>query len=332
MARAIWTGSISFGLVSIPVGLYSAVSEKTIRFHQLERGTSDRVRNKRVNERTGEEVEYRDIVKGYDAGDGQYVVVTPDELESVEPTKTHAIEIEDFVDQADIDPIFYDQTYYVGPKTDAAARPYALLIDAMRESGKVAVARFVMRGKEHLAAIRTHGDVLALETMHFADEIRDAHAELEVEPTSDAPKERELTTAISLIESMSTTWEPDAYQDRYRERVQGLIDEKLEGREIVLAKPVEEESNVVDLMEALRRSVDEARESRKDKDSASSRSETSSKADAKSKKPTQGEQLAMMSREELYQLASDIKVPGRSKMSRDELRRAVEEAQARQAS
>ncbi len=330
MARAIWTGSISFGLVNIPVGLYSAVSEKTVRFHQLERGTSDRVRNKRVNEQTGEEVEFRDIVKGYDAGDGRYVVVTPDELEAVEPTATRTIEIEDFVDQPDIDPIFYDQTYWVGPKTEAAARPYALLISAMNASGKVAIARFVMRGKEHLAAVRTSGDVLALETMHFADEIRDPLAEVEIAPSDEAPKERELATAISLIESMSAKWEPEAYRDRYRERVEELINEKLAGRKTVAVRPVERDTNVVDLMDALRKSVDEAREARKDRGSAGA-GETKSAPSAQ--REAQGEQLAMMSREELYQLAQDIKVPGRSKMSRDELRQAVAEAQAaRQAS
>ncbi len=370
MARAIWTGSISFGLVNIPVGLYSAVSEKTIRFNQLERGTSDRIRYKRVNENTGKEVEYQDIVKGYDVGGGQYVVLTPKELEAVEPTGSRTIEIEDFVDQVDIDPIFYSQTYYVGPRNDAASRPYALLVEAMRQSGKVAIARFVMRTKEYLAAVRVNGEVLALETMYFADEIRDPRRELESAPTGEPPRERELTTAISLIESMSTKWDPTNYLDRYRERVEELIEQKLQGEEIVTPKRQEQDTNVVDLMEALRRSVDRVRGDRRGgtrageadqrggKAPASKRSGRRAAADTGSRgtrtaaktadgsstakssgskknagAPPQGEQLAMMTREELYQLAQDINVPGRSKMTRDELAEAVANAQAgRQAS
>jgi DNA end-binding protein Ku len=366
MARAIWTGSISFGLVNIPVGLYSAVSEKTIRFHQLERDTSERIRYKRVNESTGKEVEYQDIVKGYDVGGGQYVILSPKELEAVEPTGSRTIEIEDFVDQVDIDPIFYNQTYYVAPKTDAAARPYALLIEAMRHSGKVAIATFVMRSKEHLAALRVDGDVLALETMYFADEIRDPLKEIEIAPSGEPPRERELTTAISLIESMAAKWDPTNYHDRYRVRVEELIEQKLQGEEMVTRSGPKQDTNVVDLMEALRRSVDRVRDDRKggsksngSKPDASERAsssekrasksasggagdrqgktgtkskakpedETASRSSANTEAP-QGEQLAMMSREELYQLAQDIKVPGRSKMNRDELAEAVASAQA----
>lgn len=343
MARAIWTGSISFGLVNIPVGLYSAVAEKTIRFHQLERGTSDRVRNKRVNENTGEEVEYADIVKGYDVGGGQYVVLTPQELEAVEPTGTRTIEIDDFVEQDEIDPIYYNQTYYVGPRTEAAARPYALLLEAMRKSGKVAVATFVLRSKEHLAAIRVNGEVLALETMFFADEIREPSSQIEVEPTGEAPKPRELETAIALIESLSAKWDPTKYHDRYRASVEELIEAKLAGEEVVTGRPKEADTNVVDLMEALRRSVDRVRQGRAEQGGESageparkktaarataSKSSSDKKATAKKGRQPQGEQLSMMSREELYQLAQDIKVPGRSKMSRDELEEAVANAQA----
>ncbi|HLI43937.1 MAG TPA: Ku protein [Acidimicrobiales bacterium] len=376
MARAIWTGSISFGLVNIPVGLYSAVSERSIRFNQLQKGTSDRIRYKRVNERTGEEVGYRDIVKGYDVGGSQYVVVTDEELEAIEPSGSRTIEIEDFVDAVDIDPIFYNQTYYVAPRTEAAARPYALLIEAMRQSGKTAVAMFVMRSREHLAALRVHGEVLALETMYFADEIRDPMAEIEIRPTAEPPSERELATAVLLIESMGAKWEPERYRDRYRARVEQLIEQKLQGAEVVTATSPEPDANVVDLMEALRRSVDRVRDDRgagRDSvaagaspkgtgiaDHAVARSGSGetphgarrpargrSAADAPAaEKPArrakrsskkgrlpQGEQLAMMSRDELYQLAQDIQLPGRSKMNRDELADAVANARAaRQAS
>ncbi len=357
MARAIWTGSISFGLVNIPVGLYSAVSEKAIRFHQLERGTSDRIRYKRVNENTGEEVQYEDIVKGYDVGGGQYVVLSSKELEAVEPSGSRTIEIEDFVDQVDIDPIFYNQTYYVGPRTDGAARPYALLIEAMRSAGKVAIASFVMRSKEHLAALRVDGDVLALETMYFADEIRDPMKEIDVKVSGQPPAERELSTAISLIESMSIKWDPTNYHDRYRARVEELIERKLEGEEVVTGTRPSRDTNVVDLMEALRRSVDEVRDrgaargapaekaerrpARAAKAAADTAPARGTGAPAKKAAPrpangskkkaaaeAQGEQLAMMSREELYQLAQDINVPGRSKMNRDQLAEAVASARA----
>ena len=341
MARAIWTGSISFGLVNIPVGLYSAVSEKTIRFNQLAKGTSDRIRYKRVNENTGEEVEFHDIVKGYDVGDGRYVVLTPKELEAVEPSGSRTIEIEDFVDQVDIDPIFYNQTYFVAPKTEAAGRPYALLIEAMRKSGKVGIATFVMRSREHLAALRVNGEVLALETMYFADEIRDPSREIEITQSGEPPRERELTTAISLIESMGAKWDPTNYHDRYRLRVEELIGQKLQGEEVVASNPVDRDTNVVDLMEALRRSVDRVREDRSGGEAGAGEGagKAAAKAAAKASSPSktakaapQGEQLVMMTRDELYQLAQDIKVPGRSKMSRDELVEAVANAQARQAS
>jgi DNA end-binding protein Ku len=332
MARAIWTGSISFGLVNIPVGLYSAVSEKTIRFHQLQKGTSERVRYKRVNESTGDEVPYDDIVKGYEVGDGRYVLLTPAELESVEPAGGRTIEIEDFVDQADIDPIFYASTYYVGPKNDVASRPYALLVEAMGKAQKIAIARFVMRSKEHLAAIRVNGDVLALETMYFADEIRDPRREVEITPAADPPRERELQTAISLIESMSAKWDPTSYRDRYRERIEELIEQKLSGEETVARRVPERATNVVDLMDALKASVEAVRTNRRAGSPETQQVSAERPKRAGSKKAADGarphEQLAMMSREELYQLAQDIRVPGRSKMNRDELAQAVADAQA----
>ena len=154
MPRAIWTGSLSFGLVNVPVGLFSATDDKTVHFNQFQAGTSDRIRQKRVNERTGEEVEYADIVKGYDLGGGEYVIVSPEELESVEPGRSRTIEIRDFVDLDDIDPIHYKSTYYIGPQGEQAARPYALLHQAMASSNKVAIASLVLRTKEHLVAIR----------------------------------------------------------------------------------------------------------------------------------------------------------------------------------
>ncbi|GAA1829042.1 hypothetical protein GCM10009836_03570 [Pseudonocardia ailaonensis] len=162
MARAIWSGTISFGLVSIPVGLFSATEDHTVHFHQFQRGTSDRVRVQRVNERTGEEVEFADIVKGAEVGDGEYVVVEPDDLDAIAPGRSQALEISDFVELADIDPVYFQRTYWLAPTAEQHAKPYALLRQAMSEGGKAGVGTFVMRGKEYLAAIRADRAVLAL--------------------------------------------------------------------------------------------------------------------------------------------------------------------------
>src|SRR3954470_13082285 len=170
MARSIWSGAISFGLVNVPVKLYSAVSRKTVRFNQLNSETGNRIQQKRIDPTTGEEVSYDQIVKGYELTKDRYVVITPEELDALDPEKTRTIDIEDFVDIAEIDPVFYDHPYYLVPDK-GAAKAYGLLLNAMRESGKVAIARVVLRTKENLVAIRPSGDVLLMETMIFADEV-----------------------------------------------------------------------------------------------------------------------------------------------------------------
>src|SRR3954453_3120793 len=181
MPRAIWTGAVSFGLVNVPVGLFSATEDHDVHFHQFEKGTSSRSRYERVNEATGDEVAYQDIAKGAEVDDGEYVMLTQEELESVEPGKSRTIDITDFVDAADIDPIYYQKSYYLAPSDDSAKKPYALLVKAMAKAERIGVATFVMRGKQYLAAIRPCADqkVLILETMHFADEIRDPGKELD---------------------------------------------------------------------------------------------------------------------------------------------------------
>ncbi len=262
MPRAIWTGSLSFGLVNVPVGLFSATDDKAIHFNQFQAGTPDRIRQKRVNERTGEEVEYADVVKGYDLGGGEYVIVTPEELESVEPGRSRTIEITDFVDLDAIDPIYYKSTYYLGPQGDQAVRPYALLREAMADSNKVAVASLVFRTKEHLVTIRPTQSVLALETMYFADEIRDPMKEIPAVQADVDFSGRELSTAKLLIESMVSKWDPTLYEDEYRKRVEGLIDEKRQGKVIVTERPETQPTKVVDLMEALQASVEAARSHR----------------------------------------------------------------------
>ncbi|MDQ3825233.1 MAG: Ku protein, partial [Actinomycetota bacterium] len=168
MARAIWSGSINFGLVSIPVGLYSATDDHTIHFHQFQRGTADRIRYQRINERTGKEVDYADIVKGAEVGGGDYVIVEPEELDAIAPGRSRTIDITSFVDLDEIDPVHFQKTYWLAPASEEYTRPYALLLEAMARTNRAGIATFVMRGKEYLTAIRPDDGVLALQTLFFA--------------------------------------------------------------------------------------------------------------------------------------------------------------------
>ncbi len=261
MPRAIWSGSISFGLVNVPVKLYSAISPKDVRFNQLEEGTGARIRQKRVSAETGEEVPYDRIVKGYEIAPDRYVVIAPEELEALDPKATRAIDIEDFVELDQIDPIHYERPYYLVPEK-GAAKAYKLLLQAMTDSNKVAIARMVLRTKQYLAAIRPVGDVLCLETMLFADEVVPADA-LDGVPGPDVDvSERELKMARQLIESLSTDFEPEKYRDEYRDQVLALIERKAEGQEIVAQPTAEEPAKVVDLMAALEASLAAAKASK----------------------------------------------------------------------
>src|SRR3954454_18575637 len=225
MPRAIWSGSISFGLLNVPVKLYSATSRKQVSFRELRQSDGSRIRHKRVAESDGEEVPYEEIVKGYEITPEQYVVMTRDELEELDPKKTRAIEIEDFVDLDDIDPIYFTQPYYLGPDK-GAERAYALLVKAMNDERKVAIARFVLRNKEHLAAIRPMGDVLTLTTMRFADEVvKPEELEDVLAHDGEAPKKkRELDMAKRLVDSLAAEFEPTKYRDEYREELLDLIE------------------------------------------------------------------------------------------------------------
>ena len=230
-----WSGAISFGLVNVPVKLYSAVSRKTVRFHQLNADTGHRISQKRVDSVTGDEVPYEKIVKGFELTKDRYVVITPEELDSVAPEKTRAIDIEDFVDLEDIDPIFYDHPYYLVPDK-GAGKAYGLLLEAMRESGKVAIARVVIRSKEQLVAIRpAAGDVLTMETMIFHDEVVPTD-DLDGVPDAKDLKttDRELKMAQQLIDSLASDFEPSKYHDEYREKVLELVERKAEGEEIAI--------------------------------------------------------------------------------------------------
>jgi DNA end-binding protein Ku len=255
MARAIWSGAISFGLVNIPVKLYSAVSRKTVRFHQIDAESGQRIRQQRVSQATGEEVPYEQIVKGYEIGPDRYVTITPEELESLEPEKTRTIDIEAFVDLDEIDPIFYDHPYYLVPDT-GATKAYRLLVDAMQEANKVAIARVVLRQKEHLVALRPKEGVLTMETMLFADEVVPPDS-LDEMPEDGAAKtsKRELDMAKQLIESLAADFEPEQYRDEYRDRVLDMIERKAQGETITIEAPVEKPKEVPDLMAALEASI-----------------------------------------------------------------------------
>jgi DNA end-binding protein Ku len=257
--RSIWSGAISFGLVSVPVKLYSAVSAKTVRFHQLHAADNVRIQQKRVCPADGEEVAYDDIVKGYEISPDRYVVIEPGELEALAPEKTKTIDIEDFVELSEIDPIYYDHAYYLAPGP-GGAKPYRLLLDAMRESGKVAIARVVLRSKEQLVAIRPMDDVLAMATMNFADEVVPADRLDELPGDEVKTTKRELDIAKQLVDSLAGPFEPDKYQDTYREAVLNLIERKAQGEEITIQPPTEEPvSQAPDLMSALKASLDEVR-------------------------------------------------------------------------
>jgi DNA end-binding protein Ku len=290
MARSIWTGAISFGLVTVPVKLYSAVNRKTVRFHQLNGKTGVRIQQKRVDPSTGDEVAYEDIVKGYELSPDRYVVIEPDELSSLEPKKTKTIEIEDFVELSDIDPILYDHPYYLAPGP-GGAKPYRLLLEAMEETGRVAVARVVIRQKEALVAVRPMGDVLGMSTMLFADEVVDPDKVDELAAAKDVDTtKRELDIAKQLIYSLAGPFEPEKYHDEYREQVVDLIERKANGEEIAVQPEAEDEdAPVPDLMAALKASLDQVRDRDGDGDKPKKKP-AAKKAPAKSsaKKPKSG--------------------------------------------
>src|SRR3954447_1117829 len=255
MPRSIWSGAISFGLVNVPVKLFSAVSRKTVRFHQLNGDTGNRIQQKRVDPETGEEVSYDQIVKGYELTRDRYVVIRPEELDSLDPERTRTIDIEDFVDLDEIDPVYYDHPYYLVPDK-GAAKAYGLLLGAMKEANKVAIARVVLRSKEQLVAIRPAGDVLMMETMLFHDEVVPSH---DIDDLPDGKElkatDRELKMAQQLIDSLSSEFDPTSYHDQYREKVLELIERKASGEEIAVQPEAPEPARVPDLMAALEASL-----------------------------------------------------------------------------
>ncbi len=255
MARAIWSGSISFGLVNIPVKLFSAVSHKEVRFHMLHDADGARINLKRFCSAENVEVPYEHVVKGYEVSRGRYVKVTAEELEAADPKGAHSIEIQDFVEIGEIDPVFYDQTYHLVPDR-GAAKAYGLLFDAMSRSGKVGIARVVLRTKQALCCVRPMAGALALSTMNYADEIVSSE-ELGL-PARTPPSPRELELAERLVGSLTTSFDPSRYRDEHREKVLALVEKKAAGEEIV-APPSEAPPKVVNLADALAASLASAR-------------------------------------------------------------------------
>jgi DNA end-binding protein Ku len=256
MPRSIWSGAISFGLVNVPIKLFSAVNRKTVRFNQLNKDTGNRIQQKRVDPETGEEVTYEQIVKGYELTKDRYVVITPEELDALDPEKTRTIDIEDFVDLDEIDPVYYDHPYYLVPDK-GATKAYGLLLGAMKEAGKVAIARVVIRSKEQLVAIRPgEGDVLMMETMLFHDEVVPS-GDLDDLPSAKELKasDRELKMAQQLIDSLSSEFDPSRYRDEYRDKVLDLIERKASGEEIAVQPEAPQPARVPDLMAALEASL-----------------------------------------------------------------------------
>jgi DNA end-binding protein Ku len=254
--RAIWSGSISFGLVNIPVRLYTATVSHDISFHQFQAKTGQRIHHKRVAERSGREVPFDQIVKGYEVRKGRVVLVDPEELEALEPKKTRSIEIEQFVELHEIDPIVWDRAYYVGSDgSGGAQKSYQLLRRAMEETGRVGIGRFVMRTKEYLVTVRPYGRGIALETMFYADEIRDQEEAAGELPRANIAA-REVAMAKQLIEAMTAPFDLKHFKDTYRDRVKELVEKKARGEEIVVEEAAEEPTGVINLMDALKASLE----------------------------------------------------------------------------
>ncbi|MFG2775624.1 Ku protein [Streptomyces sp. NPDC048350] len=314
MARPVWAGNLSFGLVSLPVGLYTATDSHTIRFHQLQRGTSDRIRNRRVNERTGEEVELSDIVKGYDTG-GEYVLVEPKELDEIAPGRSQALEISGFVDLDEVEPIFFDKTYYLGPRGKA---------------GKAGIATFVMRQHEYLVAVKAEDGLLTLHTLHWADEIRNPRDEIDSLPRKTKGTANEVQMAEQLIEALAMKWDPEQFHDSFQEKVAVLIEAKKTGETVEKAEPAAKPTDAVDLMEALRSSVERARSPKSTGGKAgtsASRKGAAQKTPAKKRvRSAPKEDLSSLSKADLYKRAAAANVSGRSHMTRDDLVKALSSA------
>jgi DNA end-binding protein Ku len=262
--RSIWSGAISFGLVSVPVKMHSATQSKELKFHFVHKDDLAPVGYDKVRKDTGEHVDPDDIVRAFEVEKGRYVPVTEEDVGRLDVELTHSIDICDFVEADEIDPIFYRSGYYLAPQ-DGAEKPYALLVRALRESGKVGIAKVVIRNKQHLAALRTYKDALVLETMYYADEVREPDL-----PKLPALRKPEIEMAVTLIENLSADFQPERYHDKYRQELLDLIKAKPKGQKLPEPEP-EEEGEVVDLMAALRASVERTQKAKKPRRKAPAR-------------------------------------------------------------
>jgi len=277
VARPIWSGTISFGLVSVPVRMYTATSSQELRFHFLDRRDMSPIGYDKVNKETGESVEPENIIRGFEVDKGRFVEVTEEDIDRLDVELTHAIDICDFVSIDEIDPLYFRKGYYLLPQ-DGAERPYRLLVKALDETGRVAIAKVVIRNKQHLACVRPVADTLVLETMYYADEVRQPEAA----PTPQV-RAAEVEMAKTLIENLAAKWDPERYHDRYRNELLDLLQKKAEGEP--LPEPAEEEGGeVVDLMEALRQSVAATKKRRSGSASRKSSSSRKKKASSPSRK------------------------------------------------
>jgi DNA end-binding protein Ku len=318
MPRSLWTGSLSFGLVNVPVALYSAARDLDLHFNQLHAKDGARVEVRRFCSKEDKEVPYEEIGHGYALDSGKLVVLTDQELEAVAPRKTRTIDIESFVDLDEIDPILFDHPYWLVPtgESEGPLRAYRLLVDAMGESDRVALGRFVLRSKEYLVAVRVRDGLLALTTMLFPDEIRSTKG---IDSGGRKPAKGELDQAVALIEALSEDWDPDAYRDEYRKRLQAVVKKKQKGAAIEAPDQEREPKPADDLMAALRKTLEELGAGGK---KTSSNGKSTKNGDNGSR-GADAAQLDELSREELYERAQEADVPGRSSMSKDELVEAL---------
>ena len=302
MARPLWSGSLSFGLVNVPVQLFSGVRDKALHFRQLHEKDGSPIETRRFCSKEDEEVSFDQVGHGYETDKGKPVVLTDEELSTAAPRKTRTIDIEAFVDLTDVDPIYFDHPYFLLPQGDAEGtrRAYRLLVEVLEQSDRAALGRFVMRTKEYLVAVRVRDGLLSLTTMRFHDEVR---------PTKDIPgggrkpaKER-LEHAVALIEAMSEDWDPSRYEDRYRKRLLDVINRKKKGRKITVPEDEDEPTPVPDLMKALEESLAQAK--------------------GGGRKPKAEDDLDDLSRDELYERAQEADIEGRANMSKGELADAL---------
>jgi DNA end-binding protein Ku len=305
MARALWSGSLSFGLVNVPVQLVSAARDLDFHFHQLHEKDKVRIEQRRFCSEEDAEVSWEEVAHAYDL-DGEQVILSDEELASVEPRKTRTIDVEAFVDLADVDPVFYDHPYFLVPAGDSEGtlRAYRLLVEVMEETERAALGRFVMRTKEYLAAIRVRDGALTLTTMLFHDEVRPTAP---IPTGGKKPKKQEVEQAIAVIEELSTDWDPERYEDCYRERLRRVIDSKRKRKKIEAPEQDPEPSPVPDLMAALQRTLDNVRNGR----------------DLRDASEDGADDLSELTREQLDERAKEEKIKGRSKMSKEELVEAL---------